>query len=508
MQAILLVTRPHVLSTLWVTLCCDGISARRGAPLCMPWRASTSMRLRAFLAACALRAVSCGIGEDPGQPRRQCGYCPRDAAAGSRSESCGTEYFNASTLDAMFAPFASIEPRVLHEVREFQRKQHQNVARFVVRNRRIFHCGRLPGRMAWPLRLYGVAFLVQQFLATASCAEGFDFEFFVVLPDGPFFTRKGIKTKRGPVKLGSAFPAFCLISMPSHFVEIPLPWHDHVQTQLEYLAQLDAEPVAWEAKASVVEAVRGRNTWSSMFRDEFRAEFGKDWPRSHRVAMCTYPSRPWARFGITGPTLGDGGNAELKWISSQCAAHRLNASRVPWASHAQFKYQLYLDGATISGYDSSALRAAGLMLATRSLFRTWMGTQFEAGKHHVPVRADLADLEATFRTLEANPSTAERIFREGERRMRALLEWPAIECYLCGVFSRYQRLYAGLANSKAAGGRGASACSVEYPLCPVEGEPAPTFYHRSDDQRFTVYRRKPGTCSGGEPAVAGGTSRI
>ena len=55
--------------------------------------------------------------------------------------------------------------------------------------------------------------------------------------------------------------------------------------------------------------------------------------------------------------------------------------------------QLYLDGATLSGFDSSALRFAGAVVAPRTPFASWQTAQFADGAHHVAVRADLADLE-------------------------------------------------------------------------------------------------------------------
>ena len=73
---------------------------------------------------------------------------------------------------------------------------------------------------------------------------------------------------------------------------------------------------------------------------------------------------------------------------------------------------------------------------------------------------------------------------------RELLTWPAIECYLCGVLGRYAKLYRTLAPAAR------RACPARFALCPVDGEPAPTFRHRDDDQVGLAYRRRPGACSG------------
>ena len=267
---------------------------------------------------------ACG-GAEP-HARRRCAYCPDAASPASLAGAaggCGTRYFNASALDALFAPFGSaIDARALEQVREFQRAKHQNLARFAVVDRVIYHCGKLPARVAWPLRLYGVAYLVQQFLARAPCAAALgDFEFFVNLPDGPVFARDGAIRGDGvrkPLQLrgGRPFPAFGLYGMPGPYAQIPMPWHDHVQTQLEFFADLDGAP-AWAEKESVVHALRGPNTWLAKYQRELAARFGATWWRMHRVAMCAYPRRPWALSGsslrryvgsILGLTRGEGGS--------------------------------------------------------------------------------------------------------------------------------------------------------------------------------------------------------
>merc|ERR1719453_2359501 len=60
-------------------------------------------------------------------------------------------------------------------------------------------------------------------------------------------------------------PAIGLYGMPGPYAQIPMPWHDHVQTQLEFFADLDGAP-AWAEKEAVVHALRGPNTWLAKYQ--------------------------------------------------------------------------------------------------------------------------------------------------------------------------------------------------------------------------------------------------
>uniref|UniRef100_A0A6T9LS05 Glycosyl transferase CAP10 domain-containing protein n=1 Tax=Haptolina ericina TaxID=156174 RepID=A0A6T9LS05_9EUKA len=170
-----------------------------------------------------------------------------------------------------------------------------------------------------------------------------------------------------------------------------------------------------------------------------------------------------------------------------CMPGRLNQTRIPYSSLASYRYQLYTDGATASFYDQS-LRAAGLVLQTESPFSTWMSGQFEAWQHHVPIARDLSDLQQAVVALEADPARAQAIFENGNARLRELLSWTSVDCYLSGVFSRYQRLFDEARRSgdlRPGSLEGACPNSSMFEVCPFRGEPAqvegqePPLYHSS-----------------------------
>jgi hypothetical protein len=57
-------------------------------------------------------------------------------------------------------------------------------------------------------------------------------ELFVTLADGPTFPLRrgggGGAAARGAAPL---FPGFAVISMPRHYADVALPWHDHLQAE-------------------------------------------------------------------------------------------------------------------------------------------------------------------------------------------------------------------------------------------------------------------------------------
>ena len=155
-------------------------------------------------------------------------------------------------------------------------------------------------------------------------------------------------------------------------------------------------------------------------------------------------------------------------ISKQCTPGVLNHSRVTYAELAKYKYQLYLDGSTLSDNDE-ALRVAGLMIRPETPFSSWFSNEFEAWKHHVPAARDLSDLREVYSTLEASPEKAHSIYKDGQRKFRELISWPSIECYICRVFSKYNSLFAPARREMY--GRGQDTCNKE-PLC-QKGAPPP-----------------------------------
>ena len=84
------------------------------------------------------------------------------------------------------------------------------------------------------------------------------------------------------------------------------------------------------------------------------------------------------------------------------------------------------------------------------------------------VAHDLSDLRRTYESLERNTTRVQRIFEQGNARLRELMGWEATECYLCGIFGRYDSLLTPEARELM----NASTCAP-IQLC-REGELPPT----------------------------------
>ncbi|KAL1508370.1 hypothetical protein AB1Y20_004480 [Prymnesium parvum] len=420
---------------------------------------------------------SSGPAEEESPPRasrargtlhRQCNYCPAR---------CGVDAFNDERLDQMFARLsASIGG--LYSLYSSSRTDG-DLVRFRVSNRTISSCGAPEWRTVWPLRYWGVAFTIQKFLSTARLCDvdNFDFEMFVMLGDGPF-------TKPRPA---ANMPTFSMCTLLSEYRDIPLPWHDQLNGMLERVSALDATPAemrTWARKQSVVKSAHGGNTWDSRYVRTFQKLYGSSWAFSHRVAMCLFANRSWVRFGITAKQL-HGKTRTVKLANLLCSPKRLNQEQHQYSDLARYRYHLNLDGASSSFYDA-ALYAAGLVLQPETPFSTWLSPEFKPMQHYWPVKRDLSDLDATFSKIEADPELAQKIFEQGNSRLRKLISWPSVECYLCGVFRRYQQKFDEM---RQRSNPQLETCD-KFKLCKYDGEPAPTDHER-DPPLFVSSCAKP-----------------
>ena len=131
----------------------------------------------------------------------------------------------------------------------------------------------------------------------------------------------GRLSERREACVREAFATFGVIGMPGHFGDVPLPWHDHLQAQIDYLDSVGGAAGAarsFPRKARRVAARVAGRTWFHRYAAQLRRDFGEAWPDAHRAALCRrgVPSRDgggWTtRLAITDPFLGDGGNGFWK----------------------------------------------------------------------------------------------------------------------------------------------------------------------------------------------------
>jgi hypothetical protein len=418
--------------------------------------------------------------------RRSCAYC-KDSTAGHSRGDCGASYYDNAYLDSLFSHFRlySVTPDAMEDVRRLAKDLRDDVQQWVVRNGVVSLCGKPKESEQWPTRLYGLSYVLQRFFSSPCARKIGDIEFFTTLGDGPVqrfdkedWWMESRPHSRNRLNGSSALPFFSLVTIRSHYLDIPLPWHDALQTARENV-QLLLQPIyrRWRQKEPLVESHRGPNTWDPQFRHALEDLYGKHWPFSHRVSMCLYPQESWTFFGFNaqGRRHITEWTPEIQRVSKRCPAERFTAAAFDYAQHARFRYQLYLDGATSSFFDA-ALRVAGLMLLPETPFKMWHTDQFHPMVHHVPIARDLSDLEEWYQRLEANQTQASEIFEHGLRRIGIIYQWSAVSCYLCGVFQRYSHLFARSPRSSRVGGKGCTP----HRLCKA-GEIPPT----SHDQSFS-----------------------
>lgn len=103
----------------------------------------------------------------------------------------------------------------------------------------------------------------------------------------------------------------------------------------------------------------------------------------------------------------------------------------------QYKYQVNVDG-TVAAYRFPYLMLGdSLVLKQSSPYYEHFYVELQAGTHYLPVQRDLSDLLEKIRWAKSNDERAQAVAREGQAKVRELLQPNRLYCYYHRVLEVY-----------------------------------------------------------------------
>lgn len=119
------------------------------------------------------------------------------------------------------------------------------------------------------------------------------------------------------------------------------------------------------------------------------------------------------------------------------------ASLVGFFEFFKYKYQVNMDG-TVAAYRFPYLMLGNsLVLKQSSPYYEHFYSRLHAGTHYVPVQRDLSDLLEKIQWAKSNDARAEEMAREGQAKVRELLQPNRLYCYYYRVLEVYSARQSG-----------------------------------------------------------------
>jgi Glycosyl transferase family 90 len=164
-----------------------------------------------------------------------------------------------------------------------------------------------------------------------------------------------------------------------------------------------------------------------------------DFPRYHLLLQAVqYPEIVDARLThFENLASSPAGNALRERIDSWFGGV---APFMPVADFAAYKYLISLDGVAASWKRVATILWTGSLLLLQHRWRQFFYPGLVAWEHYVPIANDVSDLVTRVEWLQANPTKAALIARNGREFARHVLTPAAVDNYMCTLLNRCAQL--------------------------------------------------------------------